>query len=312
MVLIHIADLKVVFSTRSEKIRAVDTVDLTINEGETLGLIGESGCGKTVMGMAMMGLLPVNAGISGIIQYSGQDLVTAPEPVMQQIRGRDLAMISQNSANTLNPVMKIGDQIAEPLLVHRLYSADEAKNEVIRLLGALGFEDPIQAGGRYPHEFSGGMRERVLIALALICNPRVIIADEPTSGLDAQVKIQILHLIKEKVTGNRTLFLITHDLGTASFLCTRLAVMYAGEIVEIGPTKDVLSQPFHPYTQGLLASLPSAGLHTIPGVSPSPSSLPLGCRFSERCTAALERCRNEHPAMKEIGGTRQVRCFLYA
>jgi peptide/nickel transport system ATP-binding protein len=312
MVLIHIADLKVVFSTRSEKIRAVDTVDLIINEGETLGLIGESGCGKTVMGMAMMGLLPVNAGISGIIQYSGQDLVTAPEPVMQQIRGRDLAMISQNSANTLNPVMKIGDQIAEPLLVHRLYSADEAKNEVIRLLGALGFEDPVQASGRYPHEFSGGMRERVLIALALICNPRVIIADEPTSGLDAQVKIQILHLIKEKVTGNRTLFLITHDLGTASFLCTRLAVMYAGEIVETGPTKDVLSQPFHPYTQGLLASLPSAGLHTIPGVSPSPSSLPVGCRFSERCTAALKRCRNEHPPMKEIGGTRQVRCFLYA
>jgi len=260
----------------------------------------------------MMGLLPVNAGISGIIQYSGQDLITAPEPVIQQIRGREIAMISQNSAHTLNPVMKIGDQIAEPLLVHHLYSAEEAKKEVIRLLGALGFEDPIQAGGRYPHEFSGGMRERVLIALALICNPRVIIADEPTSGLDAQVKIQILHLIKEKVTGNRTLFLITHDLGTASFLCTRLAVMYAGEIVEIGPTKDVLSQPFHPYTQGLLASLPSAGLHTIPGVSPSPSSLPLGCRFSERCTAALERCRNEHPAMKEIGGTRQVRCFLYA
>ncbi|MGA9622672.1 oligopeptide/dipeptide ABC transporter ATP-binding protein, partial [Methanoregula sp.] len=141
--------------------------------------------------------------------------------------------------------------------------------------------------------------------------PRVIIADEPTSGLDAEVKIEILHLIKEKVTGNRTLFLITHDLGTASFLCTRLVVMYAGEIVETGPTKEVLSRPFHPYTKGLLASLPSAGLNTIPGTSPSPSSLPAGCRFSERCIAAMERCRKEHPPMKEVGDNRQVRCFLY-
>lgn len=311
MALIQIAGLKVIFSTRSEKIRAVDTVDLTINEGDTLGLIGESGCGKTVMGMAMMGLLPTNADISGTIHYSGKDLLTAPESMMQKMRGREIAMISQNSANTLNPVMKVGDQIAEPLLIHHLYSADEAKKEVIRLLGALGFEDPVQAAGRYPHEFSGGMRERVLIALALICNPRVIIADEPTSGLDAEVKIEILHLIKEKVTGNRTLFLITHDLGTASFLCTRLAVMYAGEIVETGPTKEVLSQPFHPYTRGLLSSLPSAGLHTIPGTSPSPSSLPEGCRFSERCIAAMGRCTKEHPLMKEVGGNLQVRCFLY-
>ncbi len=311
MELIRIAGLNVVFLTRSGKIRAVDTVDLTLSEGDTLSLIGESGCGKTVMGMAVMGLLPKNAGISGTIRYGGQDLVTAPENAIRQIRGKEIAMISQNSANTLNPVMKVGDQIAEPLLIHHLCSADEAEKEVIRLLDALGFEDPVQAAGRYPHEFSGGMRERILIALALICNPRVIIADEPTSGLDAQIKIQILHLIKEKVAGNRTLFLITHDLGTASFLCTRIAVMYAGEIVETGPTKEVFGMPLHPYTKGLLSSLPSAGLHSIPGTSPSPSHLPEGCRFFNRCPAAWDRCKTEHPGTTSVGGTRQVRCFLY-
>jgi oligopeptide/dipeptide ABC transporter ATP-binding protein len=311
MELIRIAGLKVVFSTRSEEIRAVDIVDLSIDEGDALCLIGESGCGKTVMGMAAIGLLPKNAGITGSIRYGGQDLVAAPEHSMQQIRGREIAMISQNSANALNPVMKVGDQIAEPLLIHRLCSQKEAREKTLQLLESLGFEDPTQAFDRYPHEFSGGMRERILIAIALICNPRVIIADEPTAGLDAQVKTQILGLIKNQVTNGRTLFLITHDMGAAAFLSNRLAVMYAGEILEIGPTKEVLALPLHPYTQGLLASLPSAGLHPIPGVSPSPAHFPAGCRFSNRCPAVQERCRAEHPVMIAARDSRQVRCFLY-
>lgn len=311
MELIRVAGLKVVFSTRSEEIRAVDTVDLVINEGDTLSLIGESGCGKTVMGMAMMGLLPKNAGICGTICYQGRDLLTVPEQAMQQLRGKEIAMISQNSANTLNPVMTVGNQIAEPLLIHHICSSGEAHKEAVRLLSALGFEDPERAAGRYPHEFSGGMRERILIAIALICNPRLIIADEPTSGLDAQVKSQILNLIKKQIADNRTLFLITHDMGTASFLSTRIAVMYAGEIVECGPTKEVLAMPRHPYTQGLLASLPSAGLHPIPGTSPSPACLPRGCRFYARCPAAMARCKAEHPGMANAGSTHQVRCFHY-
>ena len=311
MDLIRISGLRVAFSTRSEEIRAVDSVDLAIGNGDTICLIGESGCGKTVMGMAIMGLLPKNAVTAGKIRYGERDLLTAPDSAMQQIRGREIAMISQNSANALNPLKTIGDQIAEPLLIHHILPAAEAREEVVRLLAALGFDDPVQAAGRYPHEFSGGMRERILIAIALICNPRLIIADEPTSGLDVQVKSQIQKMIKKQITGNRSLFLITHDLGTASFLCTRIAVMYAGEIVEYGPTKEVLAMPKHPYTRGLLTSLPSAGLHAIPGMSPPPANLPGGCRFFPRCPAGTETCRTTHPALRETGGSRKVRCLRY-
>jgi peptide/nickel transport system ATP-binding protein len=301
----------VAFSTRSEEIRAVDSVDLVIRDGDRICLIGESGCGKTVMGMAIMGLLPKNAMISGTIRYGDLDLLSAPDSTMQQIRGKEIALISQNSAHALNPVMTVGDQIAEPLLIHHILPAVEARREVIRLLSAMGFDDPERAAGKYPHEFSGGMRERILIAMALICNPQLIIADEPTSGLDVQIKSQIQHLIKKQITGNRSLFLITHDMGTASFLSTRIAVMYAGEIVEIGPTNEVLAMPRHPYTQGLLASLPSAGLHPIPGMSPAPAHLPEGCRFCARCPAATGRCSTLHPPLKTVGGPRQVRCLHY-
>ncbi len=311
MDLIRISGLRVTFSTRSEENRAVDSVDLDIRSGDSLSLIGESGCGKTVMGMAIMGLLPKNAMINGTIRYGDRDILSASDRTMQQIRGKEIAMISQNSANALNPVMTVGDQIAEPLLIHHLLRATEARHEVIRLLSALGFEEPEMAAERYPHEFSGGMRERILIALALICNPRLIIADEPTSGLDAQVKSQILHLIKKQIANNRTLFLITHDMGTASFLSTRIAVMYAGEIVETGLTKEVLAMPMHPYAEGLLASLPSAGLHPIPGMSPAPAHLPIGCRFYTRCPSATDRCSTSHPLLKNVKGTRQVRCFVY-
>jgi peptide/nickel transport system ATP-binding protein len=311
MDLIRISGLQIVFSTRSEEVRAVDSVDLLIREGDRISLIGESGCGKTVMVMAIMGLLPKNARISGTIRYGEQDLLSAPDTMMQQIRGKEIAMISQNSAHALNPVMTVGDQIAEPLLIHHIRPADEARPEAVRLLSTLGFDDPERAAEHYPHEFSGGMRERILIALALISNPRLVIADEPTSGLDVQIKSQILHLIKKQITGNRSLFLITHDLGTAAFLSTQIAVMYAGEIVETGPTKEVLAMPMHPYTQGLLASLPSAGLHPIPGMSPAPAHLPDGCRFRARCPAATDRCSTLHPQLKTAGSLHKVRCLHY-
>lgn len=312
MELIRIEGLNVVFSTRTEEIRAVDSVDLTLNKGDTLGLIGESGCGKTVMGMAVTGLLPENARVKGSVWYTTRDILKESPKALQQIRGKEIAMIAQNSGNALNPVLTIGRQVAEPLLIHHLMPEKEAHREVVRLLGELGFENPEPAAGKYPHEFSGGMRERILIAIAVISRPEIIIADEPTAGLDAQVRAQVLNLLKKQVADQRTLFLITHDLGTAGFLCKRLCVMYAGEIVESGPTKDVLSLPLHPYTQGLLASLPSAGLHPIPGTSPSPARLPDGCRFYDRCPAAMERCRTTHPEMKSSGNTRQVRCLRYA
>jgi len=309
MNLISIAGLCVRFPTRSECIRAVDTIDLEIARGDHVALIGESGCGKTVLGMAVMGLLPENARIRGTVRYRERDLLLAGEPDMQRIRGKEIAMIMQNSANSLNPVIPVGSQVAEPLMIHGILPAEAADKEAIRLLAAMGFDLPEQAASRYPHEFSGGMRERILVAIALACQPDIVIADEPTSGLDAQVKSQILHLIKKQMA-DRTLLLITHDMGTAHFLCTRIAVMYAGEIVEEGPAHDILSLPMHPYTQGLLASLPSAGLHPIPGMSPSPAHLPDGCRFCSRCPSATARCSTEHPPMR-VRGLRRIRCFHY-
>jgi peptide/nickel transport system ATP-binding protein len=311
MALISLTGLQVMFPAPSGRVRAVDTVDLSLNTGDRLALIGESGCGKTMLGMAVMGLLPENAEIGGTIQYGNVNLLSLPERALQQIRGREIAMISQNSASALNPVMRIGEQVAEPLLVHKILCRQGAPEEVSRLLGLMGFDDPERAKDGYPHEFSGGMRERILIAIALIGNPRLVIADEPTSGLDAQVKLQVLELIKNQLAGTKTLLLITHDLGTAAFLCTRIAVMYAGEIVETGPLQDVLSMPNHPYTQGLITSHPSAGLHPIPGMSPPPDQLPDGCRFFPRCPASTEACRSTHPLLRNTGGSRQVRCLHY-
>jgi len=309
MHLISIAGLSVRFPAHSECVRAVDTVDLEIASGDHIALIGESGCGKTVLGMAVMGLLPENARISGTIRYRERDLLRAEDVEMQRIRGKEIALIMQNSANSLNPVVTVGSQVAEPILIHGILPARAAYAEAVRLLEAMGFDLPERAAGRYPHEFSGGMRERILVAIALACQPDIVIADEPTSGLDAQVKSQILHLVKKQMA-ERTLLLITHDMGTAHFLCTRIAVMYAGEIVEEGRAHDILSLPMHPYTQGLLSSLPSAGLHSIPGMSPSPAHLPGGCRFCSRCPSATARCSTEHPLMS-VRGSRRVRCFHY-
>jgi len=311
MALISLTGVQVAFPSRYGRICAADSVDLALDTGDRMALIGESGCGKTVLGMAVMGLLPENAHVSGTIRYGDRDLLTLPPAAMQQIRGREISMIQQNSANSLNPVMTVGEQVAESLLVHRHLSRHAAQEEVSRLLGLMGFEDPERVQGCYPHEFSGGMRERILIALALACNPRLVIADEPTAGLDAQVRLQVLNLIKNQIGDNRTLLLITHDLGAAALLCTLIAVMYAGEIIETGPLHAVLSMPKHPYTLGLIASHPSAGLHPIPGMSPPPDQLPDGCRFCPRCSAATDACRCTHPALTDTGGSRQVRCLQY-
>ena len=310
MSLLEVRDLTVVFESRSGAVPVLDSISLEINAGEQVALIGESGCGKTVFGMSLMRLLPSNARIAGSARYDGRDLLLADEREMQQIRGKKIAMISQNSASSLNPVLKIGDQIAESLLLHTSHRGEDLKREVIRLLASLGIERPDENMQRYPHQFSGGMRERILIALALACNPDLVIADEPTAGLDALVKAQMLRLLKA-VMQDRTLLLITHDLGTASALASHTAVLYAGEIVEYGPTHDLFTHPHHPYTQGLLASSPSAGFHPIPGMSPAPGQVPPGCRFCPRCSCATGRCSSLHPLLKNTGKDRQVRCLRY-
>lgn len=305
-------DVRVVFASREGPVRAVDSISLTLAPGDRLALIGESGCGKTVLGMAVLGLLPPNAEVAGEVWFEGKNLLRSDREALRRIRGKEIAMVMQNSVQSLNPVQPVGRQIAEPLLVHSIMGRDEAREAAERLLTAMGFDDPARALLMYPHEFSGGMRERILIAMALVCNPLLLIADEPTAGLDAEVKLQILQLLREQIMDCRTLLLITHDLGTAKFLSTRIAVMYAGEIVETGLSEHVLAHPMHPYTQGILASLPSAGLHPIPGISPSPGCLPEGCRFAGRCPVAEERCRKNHPEMLSCGDSRQVRCRHYA
>lgn len=310
MSLLAVSDLAVEFESRAVTVPVLGSIDLEIDTGEHVALIGESGCGKTVLGMSLLRLLPSNARITGSVLYEGQDLLHADEREMQTIRGKKIALITQNSVSALNPVLTIGDQIAESLLRHTSIRGDDLNREVIRLLTSLGIEHPEQNLQRYPHQFSGGMRERILIAIALACNPDLIIADEPTSGLDALVKAQTLRLLSQ-VMQDRTLLLITHDLGTASMLASETAVLYAGEIVEYGPTRDLFSHPRHPYTQGLLASCPSAGFHPIPGMSPAPGQVPPGCRFCPRCSCAMDRCTSLHPALKNTGEDRQVRCFRY-
>jgi peptide/nickel transport system ATP-binding protein len=310
MSLLEVSDLTVEFESRSGTVPVLDNINLEINAGEQVALIGESGCGKTVFGMSLMRLLPSNARIAGSVRYAGRDLLLASEREMQQIRGKKIAMISQNSAFALNPVLKIVDQIAESLLLHTSLRGEDLKREVIRLLASLGIEHPEENMQRYPHQFSGGMRERILIALALACNPDLIIADEPTAGLDALVKAQTIQLLRA-VMQDRTLLLITHDLGTASALASHTAVLYAGEIVEYGSTHDLFTHPHHPYTQGLLASSPSAGFHPIPGMSPAPGQVPPGCRFCPRCSCAMDHCSSLHPLLKNTGTNRQVRCLRY-
>ncbi|MDD5142783.1 ABC transporter ATP-binding protein [Methanoregula sp.] len=310
MSLLTINNLSVQFETAGATVPVLDRIDFEVAAGDHIALIGESGCGKTVLGMSVMRLLPPNARITGAIRYAGSDLLQVAEREMQQIRGRGIALISQNSVSSLNPVVRIGDQIAESLSLHTQYRGDDLRHEVIRLLAELGIEQPEESVQKFPHQFSGGMRERILVAMALACNPDIIIADEPTTGLDALVKVQILRLLKKAMQG-RTLLLITHDLGTAFTLASRTAVMYAGEILECGPTSEVFSHPRHPYTQGLLASSPSAGFHPIPGLSPAPGQVPSGCRFCPRCSCAMDTCRSLHPHLKETGRGRRVRCFRY-
>jgi peptide/nickel transport system ATP-binding protein len=308
--LLGITDLAVTFANRYGPVRAVDSVDLVLHERDRLALIGESGCGKTVLALSVLRMLPSNAAVNGTIRYRGIDLTVEDDAVLRKIRGREIALIPQNSVNALNPVLTVGRQIGESLALHKGLDGDAARHGAEALLEQAGIGNPAGNLRRYPHEFSGGMRERVLVAMALACDPAVVIADEPTAGLDVEVRAKILRLLRDKLAG-RTLLLITHDIGTAFVLSDRIAVMYAGEIVEEGPVQDVLSTPMHPYTQGLLASLPSQGFHPIPGMSPSPASLPGGCRFSPRCSRASVRCRAGHPRLAATKTGRKVRCYAY-
>lgn len=308
--LLDIRGLKVGFPTPDGLVRASDTTDLKIYFRETLGLIGETGSGKTVLGMAILRLLQPNTVIEGEIRYRGRDLLPLPGEEMRKIRGKEIGIVLQNSGTSLNPVYTVGDQIAEAVTLHQGLKGSRAQHRAVELLDDVRIADPARMARGYPHQFSGGMRERALIAMALACSPSLLIADEPTKGLDAVTKREIIDLFKE-VNRDRSVLFITHDIEAARSLTTRVAVMYAGEIVEVGGTGEILSDPAHPYTRGLLASLPERGMQPIPGSAPSLITPPPGCRFSPRCGRAGEDCRTEHPGLVEVRPGHYARCMLY-
>ena len=309
--LLEVSNLKVVFPTDDGLVRAVDTMDLNIGEGEKLGLIGESGCGKTVFGHAVMRILEGDAKVSGDIAFRGKKLYSLDRESMRRLRGREIGMVLQNPGASLNPVLTVGSQISEVLVLHKGLKKRPAWDRAVRLLDRVRIPGPEKRAKEYPHQYSGGMKERAVIAMGIASEPALIIADEPTKGLDVTVKRKIVKLLKE-VTAGKTMLIITHDLDVAEEICDSIAVMYAGELVEIAPKGAMFGRQLHPYVQGFFQSLPDRGLKPIPGMSPSLIHLPEGCRFHPRCDQAFERCRKEHPEMFDKGDGRCVRCFLYA
>ena len=306
MALLSIVDLKVWFETGAGMVKANDGIDLNISDNEIVGIIGETGCGKTILGHALMRLLPPDARVSGQIIYKGRNIAALSEDDMQNIRGRQIAMIFQNPRLALNPVMTVYEQIME-VYRYRLGTAlEDIEASVGRVLEMVEI-DPHRMKA-YPHQFSGGMTQRVMIAMAMAFNPALLVADEITKGLDLPVKWKIVKQLK-RVTKGRSMLLITHDLQVAEHLCDRIAVMYAGEIVEINHAQAIFGNPEHPYTRGLMNALPSSGMRAIVGHTPSLTDLPPGCRFHPRCEKKKRLCLRRHPQMQKFGKDGLVRCF---
>ncbi|MBI4539796.1 MAG: ABC transporter ATP-binding protein [Gemmatimonadetes bacterium] len=316
---LELNELRTYFATETGLARAVDGVSFDLAQGETLGLVGESGCGKTVTALSILRLVPEPPGriVAGSsVRFRGTELMALSAAEMRRIRGDRIAMIFQEPLTSLNPVFTVGDQIGETLSLHRGLRARAARQAAEAMLQEVGIPDPDRALDAYPHQLSGGMRQRVMIAMALSCEPDVLIADEPTTALDVTIQAQILELLAElRHRHGMAVLLITHDLGVVAEFCDRVAVMYAGQIVECGTAREVFEAPRHPYTQGLLASLPRLGdprarLSAIPGVVPGPESWPDGCRFHDRCPHAWERCGAAAPPLFSSAPGRGARCWL--
>jgi oligopeptide/dipeptide ABC transporter ATP-binding protein len=319
-VLLEVRNLRTYFHVMDGTVKAVDGVDFKIERGATLGLVGESGCGKSVTAHTIMRLIETPPGeiADGEIWFDGRDLLTLSDDEIRDVRGDDIAMVFQEPMTSLNPVFTIGDQIAEAVKLHQKVSSREARVRAIESLRLVGLSAPERRVRQYPHELSGGMRQRVMIAMALSCNPKLLIADEPTTALDVTIQAQILELIKELQSRTGTaLLLITHDLAVVAETVQSLAVMYAGRIVETGTVDEVLLAPKHPYTQGLLNSIPGEkkrgkALSAIAGVVPNPFRMPPGCKFQPRCPYHWDRCLTE-PGLIQVGGPdRRARCWLHA
>lgn len=317
--LLSVENLKTYFFNKKKVMPAVDGVDLQINKGETVALVGESGCGKSMTSLSIMRLVPEPGGkiVEGTISLQDTKLTGLTENEMCKIRGKDISMIFQEPMTSLNPVLTIGEQIIEVLTYHQDLKKTEAKRKAIELLEMVGFSRANELIHDYPHRLSGGMRQRAMIAMAMSCNPKLLIADEPTTALDVTIQAQILELMKDLTKKfDTSILLITHDLGVVSELADRVVVMYAGEIVEEASIDDLFDEPYHPYSVGLIDSVPTLTgeiekLNSIPGSVPAPDALPTGCRFAPRCPHVFDRCIAEKPQLKAKGFERSVRCFLY-
>ncbi len=315
--LLEVKNLKTYFYTDDGVSKAVDDVSYSLDRGETLGLVGESGCGKSVSALSIMRLIPDPPGkiVGGEILFDGRNLLNLTEREMQEVRGNDIGMIFQEPMTSLNPVFTCGDQIGEAVMLHQKLTKEEAKAKAIEMLRLVGIPAPEQRYNEYPHQLSGGMRQRVMIAMALSCNPDLLIADEPTTALDVTVQAQILELIgklqKELGMG---VIMITHDLGVIAEVCTKVAVMYASKVVEYGTVDEIFYNPKHPYTIGLMNSIPKlnkkkARLATIEGSVPPPTHYPVGCHFCTRCTYAVQKCWDQEPALETVGPNHTAACW---
>lgn len=316
--ILEVKNLCTTFRTERGTMRAVDGVSFHINKGEILGVVGESGCGKSVTSQSILRLYDEKrtASYEGDILLVGKSILSLREKEMQAIRGYDIAMIFQDALSSLNPVFTIGDQIMETLRIHQNMDKEKAREEAIEMLRLVGIPAPDKRVDQYPHELSGGMRQRAMIAIALACHPKVLIADEPTTALDVTIQAQIMELIKKlNEELDMGVMLITHDLAVVAETCSRVVVMYLGQIVEEGDVTDLFDNPLHPYTNGLMRSIPKLEgerqdrLYMIKGMVPLLSQIPEGCRFAPRCPYATDKCRTEMPELKVIEGNQKVRCF---
>ncbi len=315
--LLEVQDLHTVFSTKEGQVKAVDGVSFELNAGETLGIVGESGCGKSVTAMSIMRLQRPGRIVGGKVMFKGQDLTRISEYEMREIRGREMAMIFQDPMTSLNPVYRVGWQVGEPTRLHNGWDAKKAFSSAVSMLGRVGIPSAASRARDYPHQFSGGMRQRAMIAMGLTTTPHVLIADEPTTALDVTIQAQILDLLRHvnREFGTATI-LITHNLGVVAGMCQRLIVMYAGKIVEAGPTRDVFAHPKHPYTWSLLRSIPrlDADIHEplkpIEGLPPNLIDLPGGCSFHPRCAFRVDKCSHDVPALLRVGESQQAACWV--
>lgn len=314
--LLHIENLKTVISSKDGKLVPVDGVDITIPKGKTVGIVGESGCGKSMTAMSIMGLLPNTTHIEeGKILFQDMDLTKLNPKELRKITGDKISIIFQEPMTSLNPVIRVGKQVREAILLHEKVSKEEAKQRVIEIFRQVGIPEPERRYNAYPHQLSGGLRQRVMIGMAMVCNPDLLIADEPTTALDVTIEAQILHLMRQLQKDKGTsIMMITHNLGVVAEICDQVYVMYAGKVVESAEVHELFQNPKHPYTQGLLGALPKMDsrqrLNSIDGMVPTLKDMPTGCRFAPRCPMATQKCREEQPALVDVTAGHQVRCFM--